>query len=61
MALLEVKDLKTYFYTREGPSGWWLVTRTSQFSTGGSYPGLLAHIQDRRVAAFHVRYPAGGD
>jgi hypothetical protein len=43
------------------PSGWWLVRRTSQFGTGGSYPGLLAHMQDRRVAAFHVRYPAGGD
>jgi hypothetical protein len=43
------------------PSGWWLVRRTSQFGTGGSYPGLLAHMRDRRVAAFHVRYPAGGD
>jgi hypothetical protein len=43
------------------PSGWWLVTRTSQFGTGGSYPGLLADMSDRRVAAFHVRYPAGGD
>jgi hypothetical protein len=43
------------------PSGWWLVTRRSQFGTGGSYPGLLAHMRDRRVIAFHVRYPAGGD
>jgi hypothetical protein len=43
------------------PSGWWLVRRTSQFGSGGSYPGLLAHMHDHRVAAFHVRYPAGGD
>lgn len=43
------------------PSGWWLVRRTSPFGSGGSYPGLLAHMHDHRVAAFHVRYPAGGD
>jgi hypothetical protein len=43
------------------PSGWWLVTRTSPFGTGDSYPGLLAHLRDHRVFAFHVRYPAGGD
>jgi hypothetical protein len=43
------------------PAGWWLVTRQSQFGTGGSYPGLLARMQDRHVVAFHVRYPAGGD
>jgi hypothetical protein len=43
------------------PSGWWLVTRKSQVGTGGSYPGLLAHMKDRRVVAFHVRFPAGGD
>jgi hypothetical protein len=43
------------------PAGWWLVRRSSQFGTGGSYPGLLARVQDRHVVAFHVRYPAGGD
>jgi hypothetical protein len=43
------------------PAGWWLVTRRSQFGTGGSYPGLLAVMNDRRVTAFQVRYPAGGD
>jgi hypothetical protein len=43
------------------PAGWWLVTRTSPFGTGGTYPGLLAVMKDRRVAAFQVRYPAGGD
>jgi hypothetical protein len=43
------------------PSGWWLVPRRSQFGTGGLYPGLLAHMRDRRVVSFHVRYPAGGD
>jgi hypothetical protein len=43
------------------PAGWWLVTRRSQFGTRGSYPGLLAVIDERRVAAFQVRYPAGGD
>jgi hypothetical protein len=43
------------------PSGWWLVRRHSQFGTAGHYPGLLAHMQDRRVAAFHVLYAAGGD
>jgi hypothetical protein len=43
------------------PAGWWLVRRQSPFGTGGSYPGLLAHMHDGRVQAFHVRYPAGGD
>jgi hypothetical protein len=43
------------------PSGWWLVRRESQFGTGGSYPGLLAHMHDGHVQAFHVRYAAGGD
>jgi hypothetical protein len=43
------------------PPGWWLVTRRSQVGTGGKYPGLLATVQDRRVAQFQVRYPAGGD
>jgi hypothetical protein len=43
------------------PAGWWLVTRKSPFGTGGRYPGLLARMRDHRVAAFHVRYPAGGD
>jgi hypothetical protein len=43
------------------PSGWWLVRRESQFGTGGSYPGLLAHMHAGHVQAFHVRYAAGGD
>ncbi|HEY7003758.1 MAG TPA: hypothetical protein VH281_05710 [Gaiellaceae bacterium] len=43
------------------PAGWWLVRRRSQFGTGGFYPGLLAHMHNRRVQAFHVRFPAGGD
>jgi hypothetical protein len=43
------------------PAGWWLVRRAWPFGTGGHYPGVLARVQDRRVTAFHVRYPAGGD
>jgi hypothetical protein len=43
------------------PPGWWLVTRRSQVGTGGTYPGLLATVRDRRVAQFQVRFPAGGD
>jgi hypothetical protein len=43
------------------PSGWWLVRRANQFGTAGSYPGLLAHMRDGHVRAFHVRYAAGGD
>ena len=43
------------------PAGWWLVKRPNQFGTSGSYPGLLAHMHDGRVQAFHVRYAAGGD
>ena len=43
------------------PSGWWLLKRHSQIGTGGSYPGLLAHMKDRRVQSFQVRFPAGGD
>jgi hypothetical protein len=43
------------------PAGWWLVRRWSPIGTGGYYPGLLTQMADRRVAAFHVRYPAGGD
>jgi hypothetical protein len=43
------------------PAGWWLVRRVQPFGTGGYYPGLLATVQDRRVDAFYVRYPAGGD
>lgn len=43
------------------PSGWWLVRRHSQFGTGGYYPGLLAHMKDRKVQSFHVRFAAGGD
>jgi hypothetical protein len=43
------------------PSGWWLVRRYSQIGTGGYYPGLLAHVQDRKVRSFHVRFAAGGD
>jgi hypothetical protein len=43
------------------PAGWWLVRRWSPIGTGGYYPGLLAKMRDRRVAAFHIRFPAGGD
>jgi hypothetical protein len=43
------------------PAGWWLVRRSSPFGSGGSYPGLLATVRAGHVAAFHVRYPAGGD
>jgi hypothetical protein len=43
------------------PAGWWLVKRPNQFGTAGFYPGLLAHMHDGRVQAFHVRYAAGGD
>lgn len=43
------------------PAGWWLVRRWSPVGAGGYYPGLLATVEDRRVDAFHVRYPAGGD
>jgi len=43
------------------PAGWWLVRREQPFGAGGHYPGLLATISDRRVQAFLVRYPAGGD
>ena len=43
------------------PAGWWLVRRWSPVGAGGYYPGLLATVADRRVAAFHVRYAAGGD
>lgn len=45
----------------EPPRGWWLVVRRSPFGTGGRYPGLRATMEDRRVKAFHVQYPAGGD
>jgi hypothetical protein len=45
----------------ERPAGWWLVTRTSPFGLGGSYPGLLATTRNRAVSSFQVRYPAGGD
>jgi hypothetical protein len=50
-------------YHRGGPygSGWWLVVRRSVIGIGGSYPGLLARSRDRRVTAFVVNYPAGGD
>jgi len=43
------------------PDGWWLVRRWSQFGVGGWYPGVLATMAGRRVAAFRVEYPAGGD
>jgi hypothetical protein len=43
------------------PAGWWLVHRSSRFGVGGSYPGLLADVNERRVQTFHIRYPAGGD
>jgi hypothetical protein len=43
------------------PAGWWLVPRSSPFGSGGSYPGLLARMAERRVSQFHVRHPAGGD
>lgn len=43
------------------PTGWWLKRRWSPFGTGGYYPGLLAKMEDRRVAQFHVRFAAGGE
>lgn len=43
------------------PAGWWLKKARSPFGDGSAYPGLLAKMKDGRVAAFHVRYPAGGD
>jgi hypothetical protein len=43
------------------PAGWWLVRRWSPFGTGGYYPGLLARMDDRRVASFHVSFAAGGE
>jgi hypothetical protein len=45
----------------ERPAGWWLVTRTSPFGLGGTYPGLLATTRSGAVSSFQVRYPAGGD
>jgi hypothetical protein len=45
----------------ERPAGWWLVTRTTPFGLGGSYPGLLATTRRGAVSSFQVRYPAGGD
>jgi hypothetical protein len=50
-------DAEPYYW----PAGWWLVRRSSQYGSGGYYPGLLATLEDRRVEAFRVRYPAGGD
>jgi hypothetical protein len=43
------------------PAGWWLVRRSTPVGEGGSYPGLLATLEERHVRAFHIRYPAGGD
>jgi hypothetical protein len=50
-------------YRRSGffSRGWWLVTRSSPVGAGGRYAGLLARMHQGRVAAFLVRYPAGGD
>lgn len=42
------------------PAGWWLIRRWSP-AGGGSYPGLLATVEDRHVEALYVRYPAGGE
>ena len=50
-----------YPRARPHPPYWWLVVRRSPFGLGGSYPGLSAKIQNGRVVAFVVRYPAGGD
>jgi hypothetical protein len=49
------------FHPFPKPAGWWLVRRRTPFGGGGSYPGLLAKIENRHVLAFHVRYPAGGE
>lgn len=43
------------------PSGWWLVTRPSQFGLGGTYPGLLAETSNGVVRSLQVRFAAGGD
>jgi hypothetical protein len=43
------------------PPGWWLVRRHFHFGARQPYPGLLATIKGRRVRAFQVRFPAGGD
>ena len=43
------------------PSGWWLVTRPSQFGLGGTYPGLLAETRNGIVISLQVRFAAGGD
>jgi hypothetical protein len=43
------------------PASWWLIRRWSPIGSGGYYPALLAKMRDRRVAAFQVRFPAGGD
>ena len=50
-------------FPRAGRHGawWWLVTRKTPFGLGGEYPGLAAKVVRGRVAAFVVRYPAGGD
>ena len=46
--------------TRHGPR-WWLVTRSGRFGLPGQYPGLAAKVVRSRVAAFEVRYQAGGE
>jgi hypothetical protein len=43
------------------PAGWWLARRRSPYGAGGSYPGLLAEMSDRRVVEFHIRFQAGGE
>lgn len=43
------------------PSGWWLITRPSQFGLGGTYPALLAETRNGVVTSLQVRFAAGGD
>ena len=46
--------------TRHG-RWWWLVTRRARFGLPGHYPGLAAKVVRTRVAAFEIRYQAGGE
>jgi hypothetical protein len=42
-------------------SWWWLLTRRTVIGEGGPYRALMAKVVNGRIAAFSVRYPAGGD
>jgi hypothetical protein len=66
MAVREIRRYYPQATFRRGqrffwPSGWWLVTRHSQFGLGGTYPGLLAETRNGTVASLQVRFAAGGD